>query len=122
MGSSPIRVTMLRAYQMTVKELEEFQQLTGYNSPEEMDAFEQGVIANTKTMIDFINDWDGSTNSMLGDVLMRKFRSLSYPEVTRVEVIDYSPNGKGRSYVNMNVKNLQLSLQDADRTLKLFIK
>lgn len=109
---------MLKAYQMTVKELEEFQQLTGHNSPEEMNAFEEGMSANTKTMMDFINDWDGSTNSILGDVLMKKFRSLGNPEITRVEVIDK----KGRSYVNMNVKGLELSYQDNDRTLKLFIK
>ena len=38
-------------------------------------------------------------------------------EVTRVEVIDKN----GRAYVNMNVKFVELQLQDNKRTLKVFI-
>ena len=38
--------------------------------------------------------------------------------VTRVEVIDKS----GRAYTNHNIKDLELSLQDNGRTLKLFSK
>lgn len=40
-------------------------------------------------------------------------------KVTRVEVIDE----KGRSYVNWNPdNNIELSFQDNNRTLKIFIK
>ena len=39
-------------------------------------------------------------------------------KVTRVEVIDKS----GRVYTNHNIKDLELSLQDDGRTLKLFSK
>lgn len=38
--------------------------------------------------------------------------------VTRVELID----GSGRVYVNMNVGDLILSLQDNKRTLKIFVE
>ena len=38
--------------------------------------------------------------------------------VTRVELIDAS----GRVYVNMNVADLILSLQDNKRTLKIFVE
>ena len=38
--------------------------------------------------------------------------------ITRVEVID----GSGRVYVNMNVGELILSLQDNKRTLKIFVE
>lgn len=38
--------------------------------------------------------------------------------VTRVELID----GSGRVYVNMNVADLILSLQDNKRTLKIFVE
>jgi hypothetical protein len=38
-------------------------------------------------------------------------------KVTRIEVID----GKGRSYTNWKVKDVEFQLQDDDRTLKLFI-
>ena len=37
--------------------------------------------------------------------------------VTRVELID----GSGRVYVNMNVADVILSLQDNKRTLKIFV-
>ena len=40
------------------------------------------------------------------------------PKITRLEVID----SKGRAYVNMDVKHIEFSLQDNDRTLKIFVK
>ena len=40
-----------------------------------------------------------------------------YEKVTRVEVIDDT----GRAYTNWNVSDLQFSLQDDERTLKVFI-
>lgn len=39
-------------------------------------------------------------------------------KVTRLEVID----NDGRSYVKYNIDKIQFSLQDDDRTLKLFVK
>lgn len=44
-------------------------------------------------------------------------KQMDLKKVTRVEVIDK----KGRSYTNWNVKEVIASLQDDDRTLKLFI-
>ena len=41
---------------------------------------------------------------------------------TRLEVIDHSESGKGRVYVNHDVESVDISYQDDDRTLKLFIK
>ena len=38
--------------------------------------------------------------------------------VTRVEVID----GEGRSYVKYGVEDIELSFQDNDTTLKIFLK
>ena len=39
------------------------------------------------------------------------------PTVTRVEIIDHS----GRAYVNTNAKTVQISFQDKNGTLKIFI-
>ncbi len=39
------------------------------------------------------------------------------PPVNRVEIIDST----GRAYVNMNAKNVQISFQDNNGTLKIFI-
>ena len=47
-----------------------------------------------------------------------KMFDIVFPEVDRVEVID----SQGRSYVNMDVKECGLMLQDNNKTLKLFLK
>ena len=41
-----------------------------------------------------------------------------FPDVTRFEVIDKN----GRSYVNMEVTEAGLALQDDNKTLKIFLK
>jgi len=43
----------------------------------------------------------------------------SMNEVNRVEVIEH---GKGRIYTNYDVKDMEFSMQDDDKTLKIFIK
>lgn len=48
---------------------------------------------------------------------MLNLRWLVMNNVTRLEVID----GEGRSYVNYGVGNIEFSLQDEGRTLKIFI-
>ena len=47
-----------------------------------------------------------------------KLYDMSFPKVTRVEVIDKN----GRTYTNYDVSNCDLMLQDDERTLKLFLK
>jgi hypothetical protein len=42
----------------------------------------------------------------------------NYPEVTRVEVI----TDDGREFVRYDCSNVQMSLQDGGRTLKVFLK
>jgi hypothetical protein len=46
-----------------------------------------------------------------------KEKVQDYSQVTRVEVIDAS----GRAYTKLNIKAVELHLQDDARTLKLFI-
>lgn len=45
------------------------------------------------------------------------FESLSVPKISRIEMIDNT----GRVYVNWNVKDFKIFIQDDERTLKLFI-
>lgn len=47
-----------------------------------------------------------------------KMFDMTFPDVDRVEIID----SHGRSYVNMDVKECGLMLQDNNKTLKLFLK
>jgi len=48
----------------------------------------------------------------------------NYHKITRLEVVDHSPDlvENGRVYTNHGVKDLELSFQDEGRTLKIFIK
>ena len=75
-------------------------------------------------------DYDKLQNQLLGlkhivdlrfqklwDVARKRIEEDKFEKVTRVEVID----GNGRSYVCHGAANLELSLQDDNRTLKLFI-
>lgn len=43
-------------------------------------------------------------------------------KITRLEIIDHSPEGKGRVYGKHDIKSLELSYQDDGKTLKIFIK
>ena len=59
------------------------------------------------------------------DNIDRKKQSSSVQDtskVTRVEIIDHSPGGIGRAYVKWDAKSVELSFQDDNRTLKIFIK
>jgi len=49
---------------------------------------------------------------------LSKMYDMVFPDVTRVEVIDKN----GRSYVNMEVTETALMLQDNNKTLKIFLK
>ena len=46
------------------------------------------------------------------------FSQQKFPKVTRVEVIDSS----GRSYTKYCVSDVYISVQDAEQTLKVFLK
>ena len=46
------------------------------------------------------------------------FLQQTFPNVTRVEVID----SNGRTYVKYGVSDVSISLQDNERTLKVFLK
>ena len=43
---------------------------------------------------------------------------MPFPEITRVEIIDST----GRAYTQYNVAEVQMSIQDDGRTMKIFLK
>lgn len=43
---------------------------------------------------------------------------MPFPEITRVEVIDST----GRAYAKWDVENVQMSIQDDGRTMKIFLR
>ena len=46
---------------------------------------------------------------------------INLSKITRVEVVEHSCRHTGRAYTNYNVKDLELSFQDDNRTLKIFL-
>jgi hypothetical protein len=49
-------------------------------------------------------------------------KQQSFTDVNRVEVIQHSPPYNGRAYTNYNAKDVELQLQDNNKTLKIFLK
>jgi hypothetical protein len=49
-------------------------------------------------------------------------KQQSFADVNRVEVIQHSPPYNGRAYTNYNAKDVELQLQDNNKTLKIFLK
>lgn len=47
-----------------------------------------------------------------------ELKAMKFSKVTRVEVIDKN----GRSYVNYGAEDVEISLQDDDRTMKIFCR
>ena len=56
--------------------LEEYKKVTGFANPGEYYAYEKGEYAMQDTIKEFIKKWDGSTNSVMGQVLHDKFKEL----------------------------------------------
>jgi hypothetical protein len=46
---------------------------------------------------------------------------INMSKITRVEVIEHYPKHNGRVYTNHDVRDVELSFQDDDRTLKIFL-
>ncbi len=53
---------------------------------------------------------------------MDDYDTIKNDKITRVEVIDHTPNGKGRVFSRYGIKEMELSYQDDDKTLKIFLK
>lgn len=55
---------------------------------------------------------------------MRGFEmaQLSTNRINRVEIIDHTPNGEGRAYIKRGDLEVEIQQQDADKTIKIFIK
>ena len=55
----------------------DFKQITGFDTPAELTAYEKGRTHEQITIYNWIEKWDGSTNSGMGDLLMEKFREIN---------------------------------------------
>lgn len=55
---------------------EEHEKITGHRTPELRQAYEEGYSNAQGVMTAWIQKWDGSTNSAMGEVLMSKFKKL----------------------------------------------
>lgn len=58
------------------KPVSEHKRITGFDTPEEYDAYENGKDAMEGTIMKFIREWDGSTNSWMGEALAQKMAEM----------------------------------------------
>jgi hypothetical protein len=49
-------------------------------------------------------------------------KQQSFANVNRIEVIQHSEPHNGRVFTNYNAKDVEIQLQDNDKTLKIFLK
>jgi len=54
--------------------------------------------------------------------IMEKQQQNDTSKVNRVEVIQHSEPYNGRAYTNYNAKDVEIQLQDDNKTLKIFLK
>jgi hypothetical protein len=69
---------------------------------------------------------DMSYPELLGLIAQAKIREEQQQndtsKVNRVEVIQHSEPYNGRAYTNYNAKDVEIQLQDDNKTLKIFLK
>lgn len=53
---------------------------------------------------------------------MEAKQKIDTSNVSRVEVIQHSEPYNGRAYTNYNAKDVEIQLQDSNKTLKIFLK
>lgn len=83
----------------------------------------------SRAAVKYANDNNISSEDFCRETLIFAFyagtecwqKQYDTSKVTRVEVIQHSPPHNGRVYVNHNAKNVEISLQDDGRTLKLYL-
>lgn len=54
----------------------DFKQITGHNSPKEYAAYEKGREDEQEVIMKWIEEWNGSSNSVMGALLKKKFNEL----------------------------------------------
>jgi len=68
----------------------DFKQVTGHDSPKEMAAYEKGREDEQQVIIEWIEKWDGSGNSVMGTTLKKVFEKLRKDNVGVVSLSELS--------------------------------
>ncbi len=55
---------------------QDFKEITGFDSMKELASYERGREHESATTLKWIEDWDGTTNSGMGQILMDKYNQL----------------------------------------------
>ena len=66
--------------------------------------------------------WNMILSKIKDDGLVEMEKQQSFANVNRVEVIQHSEPYNGRAYTNYNAKDVEIQLQDDNKTLKIFLK
>lgn len=60
--------------------MQTIKEITGWNTPEEWCAYEKGRQDEADVIEEWIKNWDGTTNSAIGSLLIEKFKQLKEKE------------------------------------------
>ncbi len=61
----------------------DFKEVWGFDSPKELAAYEKGREHESATTLKWISDWDGGTNSGMGQILIDKYNQLFHDKFTK---------------------------------------
>lgn len=56
----------------------DFEKMTGHKTPELMTAYEQGRANEAEVVLDFVDKWNGTTNSVIGEAINKAITRLGY--------------------------------------------
>lgn len=82
------------------------------------------IIDRLQCLLTYSNNLDVNEIHEIEDIIKEMYKTLDdrVSTVTRLEVINHSSIGPvGRAYTNYSCGNLELSFQDNNRTLKIFV-
>ena len=66
---------MGKEIQERIEQMKDYKEITGFETPSELAAYEKGREHEQKTIVKFIENWNGETNSGLGQLLADKLKS-----------------------------------------------
>jgi hypothetical protein len=65
--------------------MKDYKEITGFETPSELAAYEKGREHEEKTIVKFIENWNGETNSHLGQLLADKLKSNNKKKLYNVD-------------------------------------
>lgn len=67
----------------------EYKEITGFNNGDLLEQYMKGREHEAETITKWIENWDGSTNSGMGELLTKKFKEQLFKQKLKINLNDY---------------------------------